>query len=209
MEKSWITELYEETFKFWQTNQAKLPAGYAIFYSPVLDCPEIMIIGHNPGGDNRSINYKVMNGPPGEHEYDQKNYALARNMRRIFHYASLDNELRKSVKLNLVFFRSRKAADLDMGELRKFCNPKVELIIEQLQPKLIVTEGFQTFYAVLGLLRGQEQQPVLQSKTVIVRLGSSQRGKILGLRHPSGSRGLSDAMFRGLGDEIKNQVLGI
>ena len=47
--EEWIKELYGDTKRKWEA-AAKNDSGYAIFYSPTIQSPKIMVIGYNPGG---------------------------------------------------------------------------------------------------------------------------------------------------------------
>jgi hypothetical protein len=90
-DEGWINQLYEETERLWEKH--KNPSGYAIFYSPVLINPKIVIIGYNPGGDKQSFSADNHSRPPDEHEYLKKEYLLAKRMYHIFQYAGLTDEL--------------------------------------------------------------------------------------------------------------------
>lgn len=171
LDDGWINQLYEDTERLWE--KYKDPNGYAIFYSPVFVNPKIMIIGYNPGGDERSFLANNHCAPPDKHEYLKKEYPLAKRMDKIFQYAGLTNELGRTVKLNLNFFRSKKAADMaDKHELRDFSEQHVLKIIERLDPGMIITEGLATFDRLMILCSGQIGHPVKFNDRTIARPGT-------------------------------------
>jgi hypothetical protein len=198
----WICRLYEDTAQLWERH--KDPSGYAIFYSPVIFNPKIMIIGYNPGGDERSFLANNHSEPPDEHEYLKKEYRLAKRMGDIFRYAGLTTELGNTVKLNLNFFRSKKAADIaDKKELSDFSEQQVLKIIGRLRPGMIITEGLTTFDRLVSLRCELVSEPVLLDQRTIARLGTIDGIQVVGLLHPSGARGISNAMLDKMGEIIQ------
>jgi len=162
-----------------------------------------MIIGYNPGGDERSFLADNHSKPPDEHEYLKKEYRLAKQMDRIFQYAGLANELGRTVKFNLNFFRSKKAADIaGEQELRDFSEQQVLRIIERLRPGMIITEGLKTFDRLMILCSGQIAKTVKIDERTIVRLGTIDKIQAVGLLHPSGARGISNAILEKMGETI-------
>lgn len=203
LDDDWISQLYAETAQLWE--RQKDPRGYAIFYSPVSVHPKIMIIGYNPGGDERSFLADNHSKPPDEHEYLKKEYRLAKQMDRIFQYAGLANELGRTVKFNLNFFRSEKAADLaGERELQNFSEQKALRIIERLGPGMIITEGLATFDRLMILCSGTVGNTVTFNERTIARIGTIAKIRAVGLLHPSGGRGISNAILEKMGETIRS-----
>jgi hypothetical protein len=172
-----------------------------------------MIIGYNPGGCEKDFdenNIKV----PNIHDYfahieTNSDYKLAKQMKKIFCYADSIKELETSVKLNLIFFRSKQSKDLTNQELINFSKQKVKEIISELHPQLIITEGFTTFNELLFLFKEQElNEEVIENKERrIIKVGLiNQKIKTIGLIHPSGARGISDVILKRLGEFINRKI---
>jgi hypothetical protein len=103
----------------------------------------------------------------------------------------------------LNFFRSKKAADIaNEKELRDFCEQQALKIIARLRPDMIITEGLATFDRLMFLCSGQTHNPVVFNKRTIVRLGTFDNFRVLGLLHPSGGRGISNAIIEKMGEAI-------
>ncbi len=213
MDSTWVDELYAKTEAFWESHAVDFEAGYAIFYSPIHYFPKIMIIGYNPGGDKNSFDRKVASQIPETHDYfshinsPKEDYPLAKKMRHIFESAQLTDYLKQSVKLNLYFFRTKKAVDLKDGKhIREFFHPKIKEIIDRLRPHWVITEGFKTFRELLNLL--DEKEVVTRKNAVrpLVRYGNGDTAKIIGLRHPTGSHGIRTDDLIEMGKAIKATI---
>jgi hypothetical protein len=129
---------------------------------------------------------------------------LARKMRQIFGSPEMLDYLKKSVKLNLYFIRSNKAVNLKDGKkIGEFCHPKVIEIIHRLLPELIITEGFKTFRELLNLLHREEGDPSKNIVRPLVRYANGDQPKIIGIRHPTGSHGITTKDLNEMGQAIK------
>lgn len=213
MDNSWIDDLYASTDAFWQSRAADMESGYAIFYSPVHYSPKIMIIGYNPGGDKSSFDRESASKTRETHDYfdhidtPKEDYPLARKMRQIFESVGMLDDLKESVKLNLYFFRSKRAVDLkDRKEISEFCRPRVEEIICRLQPEIIVTEGFGTFRELIGLIRREETNESKSAVKPLVRYANDGKPKVIGLKHPTGYLGMSTENLNEMGSAIKDVI---
>jgi hypothetical protein len=204
MLKEWLRETYNETRKMWESH-GKDENGYAIFYSPAFENPEIMIIGYNPGGDKTSVNRDVMAEPPLTNEYINANYKLAKNIRKVFEYADLKNELKNTVKLNLIFFRSKKASGIKDPEIINFCYDKVKFILEKLNPKILLIEGLGTYKIILNLLGIKQSTKTDIILKGVIKFTNANDLKVIGLKHPSGSWGLTEEMLKQMGIFIGKQ----
>jgi len=166
--KQWAENLLRETYEKWNSLERKYEfwkSGFAVFYSPVYESPDLMVIGFNPGGDEKSFDENVALMVPDKHDYFKWEYPypLAKKMKDdIFGKINETELLRRSVKLNLIFFRSRIKNDFAgiSKEVRKdieqFCHEKVREIIVTLKPKIIIAEGIGTYDTLKMLL---EQPP--------------------------------------------------
>ncbi len=107
--KQWAENLLRETYEKWNSLEGKYEfwkSGFAVFYSPVYENPDLMVIGYNPGGNENDFNEKEALVIPAEHDYFKWKYSLAKKMKDIFSKINKTELLRMSVKLNLIFFRS-------------------------------------------------------------------------------------------------------
>lgn len=201
--EQWVESLYAETHQKWKEGNSN-ESGYAIFYSPVRQNVKIALIGYNPGGVETPdmSNIKV----PKQHEYVERKYKLAQRVYKIFESADLIEELENSVKFNLLFFRSPKENDIKDNNLINFSEQKVLEILQKINPKIIVTEGFKTFNRLLSLYNGKELDAVYHNNRKIMKVGKVNSQTILGMIHPSGARGISDSILEKLGEQIKKYV---
>ena len=202
---SWITDLYKETNEMRRQN-GKDPKGYAIFYSPVVINPKIVLIGYNPGGDESSFDEKNIN-IPAEHEYISSDYKMARNVKKIFEAADLKDELSKSVKFNLIFFRTKLAKDINNKMLIRFSEQKALDVLERLQPENIIAEGFKTYERLKKLLPADNEEIIrYKERAILIRSMTSNRRNLVGMKHPSGARGVSNAVLEEIGKNLKNII---
>lgn len=200
----WIKDLYAATKAQWEAEGAN-PAGYAIFFSPVRVKPRLAIIGYNPGGDG-ALFEKYAGGPPPVHEYTMQNFRLAAQMRKIFAAAGMMQELEESVKFNIIFYRSRRAAELKNKTLIRFSEVRTLEIIERIQPEVILTEGFATFHRLVALLHGQVVRRHYHGSRCFFLHGQAGKITLLGILHPTGAIGISDAMLVETGKLMKQYM---
>lgn len=197
----WIEQLYAETHARWLAEGAD-PNGYAIFFSPVVLRPRLAVIGYNPGGDGLLFQ-KYAAGPPTVHEYTLQNFRLAVQMRKIFGAAGMMDELEKSVKFNLIFYRSRRAALLKNKTLIRFSEAQTVDIIKRIQPSFILTEGFATFNRLVQLMDGKLLHQHFYGNRCFFQQGQIGNIILLGILHPTGAIGISDEMLAETGKLIK------
>lgn len=200
----WVDQLYKETFDKWKEAGAD-KSGFAIFYSPVNFDARITIIGYNPGGAETPdmTNIKV----PHQHEYTLRQYRLAEKVYKVFESVGLLHELENSVKFNLIFFRSKKAIDINNQDLVSFSEGKVLEILNRLKPKIILAEGFITYHRLIQLRQATSYDEIFYDKRRVARVAKTSEGQIiLGIIHPSGARGVSDNILRKIGDTLKHFI---
>lgn len=134
----------------WEAHSEDYPSGYAVFYGPVHYMPDLMLIGLNPGGDERCFHGKkeILCSSDEQMEYlkyrDDPTYRIAGKTVTIFESVGLLKLLETSVKINLNFFRSKKWADLSMQHLKECLDLTLE-IIDTLKPKVILCESLFVF----------------------------------------------------------------
>jgi hypothetical protein len=152
--QEWAEELINEVCEKWETFEYKYgfsEHGFRVFYSPVRINPDLMIIGYNPGNDDKPFSKDEDSLLPEFHEYLYHKSKIARKTKYLFESIEKDDWLEGSVKLNLVFFGSENEAQWQtMGqdlrnELEMFCFRKVNDIIDTLMPRYIITEGLNVF----------------------------------------------------------------
>lgn len=177
---NWIGDILDKLNNDWKDN---LDLNYAIFQSPVTINPILLIIGDNPGGNEKIRQTK----PPENHEYFTYDYTLAKKMKDlIFEGDKMNKILFESVKINRIFFKSRKLADFKRLKnhivLEKYCWEMVKLIIEKINPKYIFAETFGTFRKLCS------EENVLLKKKLGKKLlleGYYNDIQTYGINHPS------------------------
>jgi hypothetical protein len=150
----WAEELLKDVCEKWETPECKYAfkdCGFRVFCSPVHLSPELMVIGYNPGKDDKPFCKEEDSQIPEFHEYLYHNSRIAGKMKYLFESIEREDWLADSVKLNLVFFGSENDAqwetmDRDLRDkLETFCFKKVSDIIDTLKPRYIATEGLKVF----------------------------------------------------------------
>jgi hypothetical protein len=204
----WAKTLTAEVDKIWGEHSS-LKDGYAVFYSPVIKDPKLLIVGFNPGGDSSSFNQQRACQVPEHHEYLTEGYAIAKKMRLLFEAIEESNALEHSVKTNLLFFRSpsfshwQKIESQTRRKLEQFCASKVKEMVAVLQPRFILAEGIKTYNHLRNLLSFESEERVIKSKnrTLVV---STKRADLvlLGIIHPTGAR-ISNVEWEVIRAELK------
>jgi len=160
-----------------------------------------MLIGINPGGDERCFDETRDSKIPLEHEYFKEDYPLAEIMRDIFKRAGLEQELRQSVKTNLNFFRSKSEeqwSEIDANlkkEIESFCEKRVKEFIDVVKPRVIFCEAFSVLERLLKILNQKTNQlriaprPSKRSDRLYqsFEFQDFYVNGIIGITHPTGS----------------------
>ena len=137
----------------------KHKGAFAIYYSEIIPS-NLMMIGHNPGGDPACENRARNSVKSGFHEYvdnaggSEESYKLAKIMnaylRRLLDINS--DQIRKIPKINIVFRRSKNAAEFARNHdgLSIWCaakedQPFIEEMMRVIQPKAIIFEGIKAW----------------------------------------------------------------
>lgn len=188
-----------------------VPREFSIFYSPLRLKPKLMIIGDNPGGQ---ITDKGLEEIPKIHEYlvtdKDKTYKMADAMRnKVMKGEKLNDILRTSVKLNRIFFRTPDLKTFrafpKAVEMEKYCLKILEEIIDKLQPKRILTESFGTFERLCGTSWASVLEKE-DSKKSLLLVGKYKGIEVLGINHPSSSRGLSNGDWERVNKELEKRL---
>jgi len=202
----WLESINLETKEKWENTPNKSSNGFAVFYSPVNEKnKDILIVGYNPGGGEKDFNPEEAMSIRTEHEYATHDYPLALKMREhVFKAAGIPVE--QTVKLNHIFFRTPNSSVPIDKELIQFSHEKVIEIIEVLKPKLIITEGFKTQQVLTRLFGGAIYCNEAYKDYNIIRTGRidtfTQPIYTIGLKHPSGARGVSNEDLQKMGEHI-------
>jgi hypothetical protein len=150
----WAEDLLKDVCEKWETIGYKYDfseCGFRVFYSPISVGPDLMLIGYNPGKEDKPFCKEDDSMIPDFHEYLYHNSRTARKMKYLFESVERYDWLEESVKLNLIFFRSENEAQWEAmnkdlrGELEMFCFNRVNDIIDTLKPRYIITEGLKVF----------------------------------------------------------------
>lgn len=194
--------LYRQVYAYWQSKQGQYETwdhAYRILYSPPRHKPDLMIIGFNPGGNASRVQQSHLESWPDKHSYLTENWPLAVKMRALFRSIDRQEVLSKSVKTNLIFFRTpciepdknrpeKKAWCAIPSKLRlqfeAFSEGHVREMINQFQPKLIFAEGFKTF----DRLADPSSKSIRNANNrVIAKEGTLGTIRLIGSLHPTGA----------------------
>lgn len=204
----WAKELTADVDKIWREHPF-LKDGYAVFYSPVIKEPELLIVGFNPGGDSSSFDQQRARQVPEQHEYLNESYAIAKKMRSMFESIEELPVLERSVKTNLLFFRSpsivhwNKIDSLSRSKLETYCASKVKEMAAVLRPKFILAEGIKTYTHLRTLLEFKSEERFIKSKNRTLFVSTRNADSyLLGIIHPTGAR-ISRAEWDMIRTELK------
>ncbi|HEX4113112.1 MAG TPA: hypothetical protein VH020_11300 [Stellaceae bacterium] len=217
MNPIWANDLVDRTSQ----KLSVLPqnSGFAVFYCPVPEQADFLILGFNPGGGPEDSERK--GAIPEEHEYLSCDYRLARATRDLFAQNDYLGLLKQSVKSNLQFFRTKNVvswnqiAEEKRHELTEFCDQGVREIVGRLRPKAILLEGVQTFDAFRSrifcslLCEENSSETRLDGRRVYVSQHSSM-GLIIGILHLSGARPRASAADKALiSEKLKSDLCSV
>ncbi len=209
----WEKNFYQDLNSKWENwgkeNEYIQKNGFALFYSPVIPNPDLMIIGLNPGTDDNPFN--PAKEAPGYHDYfefegTKDDYKMAKQMRKLFK-DDLADKLQKSVKLNRLFFRSHNYAtwinnvDKELRiNIENYCLVIVKKIITRLKPKIILCEGLDDpFYKLVSMYLEKEDiyeiGVISNRKRRLMQRFEREDITILSIPHPSGSKGLTNEVM--------------
>ena len=132
-------------------------------------------------------------------------------MKQIFSGQELEELLKKSVKINRVFFQSKNIKSLDKWrELEDFCFEYVEKVICKIDPKLIIAESVGTFNSLIYRFKGvSHTEPLLvHNNKILLRSGLMENKLLLGLQHPTSARGISNEQWKIVTGKLNEILIG-
>lgn len=195
--EAWAESLQGEVFNYWRDHYRDWEAGFRVFYGPVMEEPELLILGYQPGGgegdfarDHLDRYSKGDFSPPDQHEYLTKTYRIARVMREKV-LAGHEDLLENSVKSNAIFFRAKdidqwqRVPDEKRREMEKYSLSKVEEMIERLNPNAILVEGMATWDLLRSRLGFEGECLVRRSNARLLCRSEQERPAFVGIIHPS------------------------
>jgi hypothetical protein len=217
----WGENLTQDVYQHWlnwRDGYSFSKSGFSVFYSRPNPNPDLLILGFNPGGDESAFrkDYDSHLPPEGFHDYFQEangDYPLAKKMRKLFEDIGKTPTLRKSVKLNLIFFRSSHVNQWKQiekplrQEMEKYCFRKVEEAIRILQPRFILTEGIQTFQILKSILPGTSDpkfEPGSRGRAIFAK-SIFEETPLLGIIHLTGARP-SNAEFQNIARYLSEEL---
>lgn len=140
--------------------------GVSIFFAPAVPETDLMFIGINPGvspSEERVISFVQ----PEKSEYETEEYTLQTEWATIFgdKYEINDlNLLYKSFKTNCSFFITKGTEELHSlkSKLRKYLGSEldqkeaewIKTLVEYINPRLIICEGFEAFNTLKTIFAG-------------------------------------------------------
>ena len=171
--------------------------GCQLLFSPLLDCPKILLIGFNPGGGYFDWHGRIVEEfqPLQKLEYYLNTHPLGEQTKDLFRQAGREEELQYyTVKTNFYYWATDNIADFNRllkilpEELSQsiFHQARVwtKQLIENLQPEILIAEGFKA-YDELAVLFPQKLQ---EKNSESVKSFSTPEGlKVLGYKRNQGS----------------------
>ncbi|MCU1247890.1 MAG: hypothetical protein JWQ49_919 [Edaphobacter sp.] len=185
--------IYTETGRFYEELQPRmgdLAFGYKIMYGPPVIRPRVLFLGYQPGGaaadDERERANGAHEGWPQGSEYASERWRLAAIMQKMFDR----DKLKCCTGLNAIFLRApsvesweRTRRDL-RDTVEAFCLPRVNQIVQALQPVLVVAIGFKA----LDLFGPSHIDLVNAKGRVITKSGVIAGYPAIGTLHLSGAQ---------------------
>ena len=171
--------------------------GCQLLFSPLLERPKILLVGFNPGGGYYKWHGKIVEEfqPLQKLEYYLNTHPLAEQTKSLFRQAGREEDLEyHTVKTNFYYWATDNVADFNRllkllpEELSKriFHQARVwtKQLIENLQPEMIVAEGFKA-YEEIAVLFPQKMQ---EENSETVRSFATPQGlRVLGYKRNQGS----------------------
>jgi hypothetical protein len=180
--------IYDDTRSFLQSINLNPPLGFKVLNGPPIRHAEILFVGYQPGGNQTDANEEIAKGTdkgwPDVCEYATAAWPLAPKMRRMFTV----ERLKKCVGTNVIFLRypNAKAYVHDVKNnkiaIEQFCSAKVLDIVRAIDPKQIVTIGFEAL-TMFGPVT-----PLLTARRTLIKSGQVGDRSAVGILHPTGAR---------------------
>ncbi len=164
--RKFAQDIVDKVHSLWKKKKEIYSDGYAVFYSAVKKHPDLFLLGVNPGGDKESFSGKeklVHENIPMEYfsNRHEHSYPMAKKTATLFDAAGHIDILKKSVKSNLNFFRSRDYDSLPKEDA-DFCSNIILKLIREVEPKILFCEALGVFDQIYSTLYKGEKLRSLQ-----------------------------------------------
>ena len=197
-----VHEKWRNLERYKQTKYGIWDCGFSVLYSPLRANADLMILGFNPGGDEKAFKVEDQIKVPRSHSYiprdKQCDYPLAKKMRGLFEGKM--HLLEESVKANLIPFRSPNkpawyAIDPNLRtDLECFSRDIVQQLLERVQPRIVLMEGTQTFDLFCQWFKEKiipgDENPLrgTRNRRLFCRARMIDERQVIGIIHLSGAR---------------------
>ena len=171
--------------------------GCQLLFSPLLECPKILLIGFNPGGGYYNWHGRIVEEfqPLQALEYYLNSHPLGEQTKSLFRQAGREEDLQyHTVKTNFYYWATDNVADFNQllkllpDELsqRIFHQARVwtKQLIDGLRPEMIMMEGFKAFDELAVLFPQKLQE---ESSTTVRSFETSEGMRVLGYKRNQGS----------------------
>lgn len=191
--------VHQQILKAAKTNLEirSLYKGCQLLFSPLLTRPKILLIGFDPGGGYYKWHGKIVEEfqPLQALEYYLNFHPLGEQTKSLFQQAGREEDLQyHAVKTNFYYWATDNVADFNRllkilpEELSKriFHQARVwaKQLIENLQPEMIIAEGFKVYDELAVLFPHNLQE---ESSATVRSFVTPQGLKVLGYRRNQGS----------------------
>jgi len=196
-----------------------LDLSFYAFQSVPMECPELLILGINPGReytyadqfknpiwglteDMKMTAEVFVKANPEFHNHHK--WTLWKNLSKSFDGEKMSNILSKSMYMNFIYFNTVKVDNLlakkGGKEVYEMCrNFSLELISEIIKPKQILCLGTGGCFDILPI---KDKENLLADKKRLLLKGKLSNIPIYGIPHPSGSI-TSDADRKRIGELLR------
>ncbi|TRO66965.1 hypothetical protein [Christiangramia sabulilitoris] len=171
--------------------------GCQLLFSPLQERPKILLIGFNPGGGYYKWHGKIVEEfePMEALEYYLNTHPLAEQTKSLFRQAGREEDLKHyTVKSNFYFWATDNVADFNklLKLLPKKLSQKIfhqarvwtKQLIEELNPELVIAEGFKAYEEIAVLFPEKLQEENLG----LVRSFTTPEGvKVMAYKRNQGS----------------------
>ena len=202
--RDYCHSVYTQTRNKWASLRGQYPTWecrFSILYGPPALRPELLILGTNPGFDPSDLYDAEIESWPKANEYWVKDWPLAVRLRALFREAGCTESLREAVGANLLFFKSKSLKPHPSGlgwkdnpphirhTLERFCSEQLRGLVREINPKRILTLGFQPFDNITdSVMQVTHSATDKDRKRRIFAVGTGWDRKVFGIIHPTGAR---------------------
>jgi hypothetical protein len=171
--------------------------GCQVLFSPLLVRPKILLIGFNPGGGYYNWLGRIVEEiqPMKALEYYLNTHPLAEQTKSLFRLAGREEDLKnRTIKTNFYYWATNNVADFNRlikllpqelsDKIFHFSRVWTKQLIDDLQPEMIIAEGFKAFDEVAVLF--PQKSEILKEET-LKSFYTSGGIKVLGYKRNQGS----------------------